>query len=101
MKHDEEYLQTLRHDMPNEPCFTGVEVQAECRAYHEHMSKQAAQRMDRLGATNATLLKELSSKDERIAELEHTRDMLLERIRLLTDEPPVITFTSTVIVKET
>ena len=40
------------------------------RDYHEHMSNQNAQRMDRLGATNATLLKELSSKDERIAELE-------------------------------
>lgn len=44
------------------------------RTYAERMMQQHAQRMDRLGATtatllNATLLKELAEKDARIAEL--------------------------------
>lgn len=48
MKHDHEYLQSLRHDQPLTPNYTGVEVIEECMAYAEHMLAKQSQRIAEL-----------------------------------------------------
>lgn len=65
----------------------------------DELRKRQAEHADAMTGENLTskaaIAYELASRDCRISDLEYTRDMLLERIRLLTDEPPAATFTST------
>lgn len=69
---------------------TGMHTNGWCRCVQNLMRSDLGDTVKRVAIERV-----LINLHKRNADLEHTRDMLLERIRLLTYEPPGTTFTST------